>query len=92
MLRQAGFDQVVLQAALEHHEKLDGSGYPRGKRNLSLTGRLIGLLDAFEALTSDERVYRSALDPFACLSHLKNDVAQGKLDRKVFENFTACLA
>ena len=91
LLRAAGFGQVVLDAAVEHHEKLDGSGYPRGKRNLTPTGRLIGFLDAFEALTSDERVYRSALEPFACLSFLKNDVAQGKLDNKIFERFTACL-
>ena len=92
VLRDACFGPVVLQAALEHHEKLDGSGYPRGKRNLSLAGRLIGLLDAYEALTSDERVYRKALEPFACLNFLKDDVAQGKLDRKIFESFTACLA
>ncbi|MBI3978043.1 MAG: PAS domain S-box protein [Chloroflexi bacterium] len=45
-----------------HHEKLDGSGYPDGLRGeaIPLEARIIGVVDAYDALTSD-RPYRSAL-------------------------------
>lgn len=46
--------------ALEHHEKLDGSGYPKGITDISFAGRLIGIIDCYEALTGDERPYRRA--------------------------------
>jgi hypothetical protein len=47
---------------LDHHERYDGTGYPRGKAGLdiSLSGRLIGLVDAFETMTS-ARPYKKAM-------------------------------
>jgi methanogenic corrinoid protein MtbC1 len=47
--------------ALSHHEKWDGSGYPRGLigEDISLEGRIVAIADVFDALTSD-RVYRPA--------------------------------
>ncbi len=56
-LLQAG--EVI---ALSHHERWDGTGYPRGLagRGIPLGGRLCALVDVFDALTSD-RPYRPAL-------------------------------
>jgi HD-GYP domain-containing protein (c-di-GMP phosphodiesterase class II) len=56
-----GFSPVVLGLVLDHHERLDGSGYPRGLRaeDLSLETRVLGACDVFDALVS-ERVYREA--------------------------------
>ena len=47
--------------ALSHHEKWDGSGYPRGLagEEIPLEGRIVAVADVFDALTSD-RVYRTA--------------------------------
>jgi HD-GYP domain-containing protein (c-di-GMP phosphodiesterase class II) len=47
--------------ALSHHEKWDGSGYPRGVKGeaIPIEGRIVAVADVFDALTSD-RVYRSA--------------------------------
>lgn len=47
--------------ALSHHEKWDGSGYPRGLagEEIPIEGRIVAIADVFDALTTD-RVYRSA--------------------------------
>ncbi len=47
--------------ALSHHEKWDGSGYPRGLagEDIPIEGRIVAIADVFDALTTD-RVYRSA--------------------------------
>jgi hypothetical protein len=47
--------------ALSHHEKWDGSGYPRGLKgeSIPIEGRIVAIADVFDALTSD-RVYRRA--------------------------------
>ena len=48
---KSGIDDDVARGALEHHEKLDGSGYPDGSRVFSFEGQLLGIVDCYEALT-----------------------------------------
>ncbi len=52
----------VNRAVLTHHERLDGTGYPQGLKGeqIPLVGRIVGLADSFDAMTS-ARVYRRAL-------------------------------
>lgn len=52
----------VAEYILSHHERWDGSGYPQGKagKDIPLCSRIIGVVDAFDAMTHD-RVYRSAM-------------------------------
>jgi len=51
--------QTAAEIALTHHEKYDGSGYPRGLRGdqIPIAGRICALVDAFDAMTS-ARSYR----------------------------------
>ena len=52
--------QEVIDIVLEHHERMDGSGYPRGLkgREISRLGRLVAIVDTFDAMTS-VRPYRA---------------------------------
>ncbi len=77
----------VALGALEHHEKLDGSGYPKGTRNISYVGQLLGIIDCYEALTNEDRPYRRAREPLETLKFLKEDVQAGKFNRDIFEKF-----
>ena len=54
--------QLAEEIALTHHERWDGTGYPRGLRGeqIPLSGRIVAVADAFDAMTSD-RPYRKAL-------------------------------
>lgn len=84
---KSGISDEIAKGALEHHEKLDGSGYPEGIREISFEGQLLGIIDCYEALTNEERPYRRAKKPLETLKFLKNDVEAGKFSRKIFEKF-----
>ena len=77
----------IALGALEHHEKLDGSGYPKGTRNISYVGQMLGIIDCYEALTNEDRPYRRAREPLETLKFLKEDVQSGKFNRDIFEKF-----
>lgn len=57
--------------ALEHHERLDGGGYPNGKQagQLSVASRIVQICDVYEAMTSD-RSYRYARFPDISMKHI----------------------
>ena len=67
-----GFGDGVLRLVLDHHERLDGSGYPRGLvgEELDLETRILAVCDVYDALVSD-RVYRSAWTPERALGLLR---------------------
>ncbi|ADU64785.1 metal dependent phosphohydrolase [Desulfurispirillum indicum S5] len=71
LLQEKGFPQEVLLYVLQHHERFDGTGYPRqlGSDKISLGGALVGLCDAYCAMTSS-RSYRSAENPTLVLVKL----------------------
>ena len=87
ILESRGIDDSVAAGALEHHEKLDGSGYPEGITDISYIGKLIGIIDCYEALTNEDRPYRRAKQPINTLKLIKNDIASGKFDEKIFKQF-----
>ena len=75
----------VLPAIQDHHERWDGSGYPRqlSGEQISLGGRILAAVDAFDALTS-RRAYREPLTPHETIELLSNS-AGAHLDPAVIE-------
>lgn len=72
VLRETGdMNATAALVALEHHERVDGTGYPRGLvgDEIHLFGRVTGLVDVYEALTAN-RVYRPANLPHDALEFL----------------------
>jgi HD-GYP domain-containing protein (c-di-GMP phosphodiesterase class II) len=78
-------------AAGSHHEHLDGSGYPHGKRgeDLSLAARMIAIADVFEALTASDRPYKPGMPPDAALALMEQMARGGHLDPELFALFVA---
>ncbi|MES9996321.1 HD domain-containing phosphohydrolase [Desulfovibrio aminophilus] len=92
ILAESGaFSQVVLRAVAEHHEQYNGLGYPQGLRadQISLHGRVLGLCDMFDALTSD-RSHAKAAVPSKALSLIYGMRGQNFVPREA-ELFIKCL-
>lgn len=72
--------------AVLHHERLDGSGYPRGLAGdaISVVGRVLGAADAYHAMTQI-RAHRPALTPREAATELRVDVKAGRLDGQVVD-------
>lgn len=87
ILKKCNFGERILNCALEHHEKLDGSGYPYGKKIISFEGQLISVIDCYEALISHYRRYKGPLTTYEASQIIKKDVDEGKIDKALFENF-----
>jgi diguanylate cyclase (GGDEF)-like protein len=62
LIQEIPYQKDVLAAVSCHHERWDGTGYPRARRgvDMPITGRILGIVDAFSAMSLD-RPYRAAL-------------------------------
>ncbi|MFH2035769.1 MAG: HD domain-containing phosphohydrolase [Candidatus Zixiibacteriota bacterium] len=72
---------------LQHHERIDGSGYPNGSLNndIHLYSRIVMIADVFDAMTT-RRVYKSAKDTFWALKEMYK--YKETFDKKLLEHFT----
>ena len=77
--------EPMLPCVRNHHERFDGSGYPDGLtgQEIPIGARLMGMADAFDALTS-ERPYRERLTVEKTFEILREETAEGKWDPEVF--------
>ena len=84
--------RVADTIAWTHHERLDGSGYPRRLRGaeLPIVGRIAAVADVFDALTSD-RPYRPAFDEPEALAMIRRDRGT-KFDERVVDALLAVRA
>jgi hypothetical protein len=79
----------VPEIALGHHEKLDGTGYPRRVQGeaIPLQTRMMTISDIFDALTAQDRPYKRALPVTRALDILTDEVEHGQLDESLFRIF-----
>lgn len=92
MLEQMAFGDEykdVLIWAPQHHELLDGSGYPRGLKGDEICAevRLLTILDIFEAMTAIDRPYKKAMPAERAFSILYQMVEQGQIDGGILKLF-----
>lgn len=87
--------EKIAEWAAQHHERVDGTGYPYhlGEGSVSLEARIIAVADVFQAL-AQERPYRGPLNPDVILKILNEMVDDGKLDKDIVmhvnQNLDAC--
>lgn len=87
-----GFQDEIIRPALEHHERVDGTGYPYGRNRAELTqfGLISSVVDIYDAMTSD-RCYHKAISPHQALQHLYGLGQDGHLDMKLVQQFIQCV-
>jgi HD-GYP domain-containing protein (c-di-GMP phosphodiesterase class II) len=81
----------IPEIAYGHHEKLDGSGYPRGLTadQIPLQAKMMTISDIYDALTAQDRPYKRAVPRDVALDILENEAGDGKLDRDLLDVFVA---
>ncbi len=72
-----------------HHEKMDGTGFPRGltRDQMSIPARMMAIADIFEALTSKERPYKDPMKLSQALGILKRMKEDDHIDPDIYELF-----
>lgn len=72
-----------------HHERLDGTGYPKGlkEKNLPLQTRILAIADIFEALTARDRPYKKPMKLSQAVNIIKNMKDERHIDQDLFELF-----
>ncbi len=81
MLRQSTWLAPLGEVAVQHRERLDGSGYPRGLTGaaISATVRVLSAADSYQAMR-EPRPHREALTPESAAAELRAEVKAGRLD------------
>jgi len=78
LIKSGGYSQVSLTCVLDHHEKIDGTGYPNGRRSSEIApyATLTSLADVYDALTTD-RPYRKAMNPRDAVMLMTQQMSSG---------------
>jgi HD-GYP domain-containing protein (c-di-GMP phosphodiesterase class II) len=81
----------VPEIAYGHHEKLDGTGYPRGLSGdeIPIQARMMTISDIYDALTAQDRPYKRAVPAETALDILRTEAGEGKLDADLLDVFIA---
>jgi len=87
-----GLSQKVVLPALEHHERVDGSGYPYQRKGaeVSLVGQIVGIADVYDTITTDHP-YQKASSSHRALQSLYSLARKGTLDQALVERFIRCV-
>ncbi|HEY9655249.1 MAG TPA: HD domain-containing phosphohydrolase, partial [Crinalium sp.] len=81
--------QNVPAIAYAHHEKIDGSGYPLGLKQVDIPNQsqMMAIADIYDALTAGDRPYKRSLSVPTALKILRQEAAQSKLNSDLVELF-----
>ena len=79
----------VPMIAAQHHERIDGTGYPDGLKGdeIFLESRILAVIDIYEALVAQDRSYKPKMSPEKALDILRAEVAANHLDKDVVDFF-----
>ena len=79
----------VPEIAYAHHEKLDGTGYPRGlsAKDIPPAARALSVCDVYDALTASDRPYKKAVPHEGALGILEGEAKRGRLDTWMVATF-----
>ncbi len=91
ILLELGLSPLSISVAVQHHEKLDGSGYPLGLKGNEICQftRMISICDIFDALRAN-RVYRPRMPISQAISIIRSYTPH-QLDTKLVDEFVLCL-
>jgi putative nucleotidyltransferase with HDIG domain len=91
VIRALGYPQPYVHIIAEHHERCDGSGYPAGRQGsgIALDSQLVGVVDAFDALTT-RRPYRAPVSAFDAL-HIMRVTMRGQFSDEILREFIKLL-
>jgi putative nucleotidyltransferase with HDIG domain len=91
IIRALGYPPSYAHIVAEHHERCDGSGYPAGRSaaGIPLDAQLVGVVDAFDALTT-KRPYRGAVTAFDAL-HSMRVAMRGQFSDEILREFIKLL-
>lgn len=86
-----GIAKLSIQIQSQHHERVDGTGYPAGSigEELSIYGKMAAVADVFDAITAD-RVYHRSISPYAAMKKLL-EWSGTHLDRELVSDFIHCM-
>ena len=83
--------RAIPEIAYGHHEKLNGSGYPRGLTGdeIPIQARMMTISDIYDALTAQDRPYKPAVPVTKALDILTTEAQKGELDPDLLDVFIA---
>lgn len=86
IFRRRSCDPLIIDIIHQHHERLDGSGYPRGLpgKELGLLPRIAMVADTYEALVSS-RPYKKPMKREAAIAVLREEAGAGRLDQELVD-------
>jgi HD-GYP domain-containing protein (c-di-GMP phosphodiesterase class II) len=84
LIRMQGANDLICKGALYHHERLDGSGYPKGLKgeDIPFFVQILSVADTYDAICSD-RVYQQKSSPYFAVRELMQEVYKGRLNPKI---------
>ncbi|MBB1270726.1 HD-GYP domain-containing protein [Shewanella sp. SR44-3] len=92
MRKTPGISAISMEVAGQHHEKLNGKGYPLGLKGdkISLYGRMSSICDIFDALTAN-RCYKQGYPQVKCFGILRKLAENNELDIGLVDKFIKCM-
>ncbi|ABE55679.1 metal dependent phosphohydrolase [Shewanella denitrificans OS217] len=92
MRKTPGISAISMEVAGQHHEKLNGKGYPLGLKGdkISLYGRMSSICDIFDALTAT-RCYKQGYPQVKCFGILRKLAENNELDIDLVDKFIKCM-